>query len=221
MKLIYGTGFTPEETLFFRNTIILNLVTSIQTLVMAMHRLHIPFGYDPDARCVPGLDDLGGGLGSLSNLRTGGSQHELDGGEESGMQTHVETLKDASGSDSSGLVEEGGQSTSMLPNVQEDLDDEVSRRKSADLLGVPFNQEEPTARMAAILYHRLQKGGQKGPVAEAVQQVGRTAVTTYGFVKGSNLDAALVEAVKSIWADSGVQYCHSRRNEYHLMDCCA
>ncbi|KAI8620855.1 guanine nucleotide binding protein, alpha subunit [Chytriomyces sp. MP71] len=103
MKLIYSTGFTPEETLFFRNAIIINLVTSIQTLVTAMHRLRIPFGYDPKERCL----------------------------------------------------------------------------------------------------------------------VGRTVVHTYGYVKGSNLDAVVVEAVKLIWADSGVQYCYSRRNEYHLMDCCA
>ncbi|KAI8830912.1 G protein alpha subunit [Chytriomyces cf. hyalinus JEL632] len=29
-----------------------------------------------------------------------------------------------------------------------------------------------------------------------------------------------VEAVKSLWMDTGVQYCMSRGNEFHMMDCC-
>ncbi|KAI8616645.1 guanine nucleotide binding protein, alpha subunit [Chytriomyces sp. MP71] len=221
MKLIYGTGFTAEETLFFRNAIILNLVTSVQTLLAAMHRLRIPFAYDPESRCVPGLGDIGSVQGSSGNVLAGYSQRGLDGGEGSGVLTRMETLKDTSGSDSSGLVEEIGQSTSILHNVKEDSEDDASRRKSDELKGLFSKQDDPTARMAAVLYHRLQKVGQKCPVIDAVQLMGRTTVNTYGYVKGSNLDAAIVEAIKSIWADSGVQYCYSRSNEFHLMDCCA
>ncbi|KAI9350666.1 guanine nucleotide binding protein, alpha subunit [Obelidium mucronatum] len=31
----------------------------------------------------------------------------------------------------------------------------------------------------------------------------------------------VLDAVKTIWEDKGVQYCHSRGSEFHLMDCCA
>ncbi|KAJ3051203.1 Guanine nucleotide-binding protein G(t) subunit alpha-2, partial [Rhizoclosmatium hyalinum] len=43
----------------------------------------------------------------------------------------------------------------------------------------------------------------------------------YGFSKDTPFPASLASAIRTIWGDSGIQYCYSRRTEFQLPDACA
>ncbi|KAI8842039.1 guanine nucleotide binding protein, alpha subunit [Chytriomyces cf. hyalinus JEL632] len=84
----------------------------------------------------------------------------------------------------------------------------------------PNNPNDPLADLAALAYLRSGgETGQTGTAAHAAQYLDLIDVS-----QGHNDDVAVSEltknALKSFWRDSGVQYCMSRGNEFHLMDCC-
>ncbi|KAJ3200733.1 hypothetical protein HDU82_008662, partial [Entophlyctis luteolus] len=98
----------------------------------------------------------------------------------------------------------------------------ASRASSAD-----SNQEgrmdinDPTAALARQAYAGIDPDkGQQGPTADAATVI-RAVNIRFGFVKGETLPENIVEAVRVIWKDSGVQYCYTRANEYQLIDCCS
>ncbi|KAI9349777.1 guanine nucleotide binding protein, alpha subunit [Obelidium mucronatum] len=45
-RLIYGVGFTEQEKALYRSAIILNIINSTTTLMNAMDKLKIPYGFD-------------------------------------------------------------------------------------------------------------------------------------------------------------------------------
>ncbi|KAI8618420.1 guanine nucleotide binding protein, alpha subunit [Chytriomyces sp. MP71] len=62
--------------------------------------------------------------------------------------------------------------------------------------------------------------GQAGPAPDAAAVI-RGVNIRFGFVKGETLPSYIIDAVKMIWKDTGIQYCYTRANEYQLIDCCS
>ncbi|KAI9353571.1 G protein alpha subunit [Obelidium mucronatum] len=110
MKMIYGTGFTKDELLDFRNALLYNLVECAQTLVKAMETLQIPY--------------------------------------QRAEREYIDIMEDGEG-------------------------------------------------------QGIYNGGD------------------YGFMAEHTIDPTVLEAIKTMWEDSGIQYCYSRRNEFQLQDSCA
>ncbi|KAJ3219866.1 Guanine nucleotide-binding protein G(k) subunit alpha [Chytriomyces hyalinus] len=84
----------------------------------------------------------------------------------------------------------------------------------------PNNPNDPLADLAALAYLRAGgETGQTGTAAHAAQYLDLIDVSQchYDDVAISELTRS---AVKSFWRDTGVQYCMTRGNEFHLMDCC-
>ncbi|KAJ3012352.1 UNVERIFIED_CONTAM: Guanine nucleotide-binding protein G(o) subunit alpha [Siphonaria sp. JEL0065] len=83
-----------------------------------------------------------------------------------------------------------------------------------------ISAENPIAEAARQEY--IAQGGQnpKGQIAEFAERV-KAEKRQYGFGKGDVIGADVIDAIKNIWMDSGVQYCFSRRNEFQLQESCA
>ncbi|KAJ3030633.1 UNVERIFIED_CONTAM: hypothetical protein HDU68_008386 [Siphonaria sp. JEL0065] len=81
IKLIHGTGYTDEDRVAYRVTILTNIITCAKTLLNAAEVLKIPFGFDPAAVDINQLqpplesnspDDGKSETGSLNDVEGGG-----------------------------------------------------------------------------------------------------------------------------------------------------
>jgi hypothetical protein len=75
------------------------------------------------------------------------------------------------------------------------------------------------ARIAAAQYEEVQQTPDKlsGPAYQAAAII-KAAPASFG--EGEKVPTAVVDAIKVVWADPGVQYCFSRSNEFQIIDSC-
>ncbi|KAI8621856.1 guanine nucleotide binding protein, alpha subunit [Chytriomyces sp. MP71] len=82
-------------------------------------------------------------------------------------------------------------------------------------------RNDPAAVAAREAYALIDpEVAQTGPAPEAASVI-RGVNIRFGFVKGETLPSHIIDAVRVIWQDSGIQYCYTRANEYQLIDCCS
>ncbi|ORY51666.1 G protein alpha subunit [Rhizoclosmatium globosum] len=61
---------------------------------------------------------------------------------------------------------------------------------------------------------------QSGPSPKAAQVI-RGCEMSFCFGIDESVPEEVIESIKTVWQDSGIQYCYSRANEFQLFDCCA
>ncbi|KAI8621855.1 guanine nucleotide binding protein, alpha subunit [Chytriomyces sp. MP71] len=190
-KLIYGEGYTQNEKISFRTTILTNVMTCALSLISAMDMLKIPYGFDPNVP-VPSaeeLDDEENAIGDDDKVRDErGSAEEV-------CENEFEYEPEPSNrkfSDRNALIE------SEIPKI-----------------------ENPMAKYAARMYKRAGgRSRQTGTGPEAAAVV-KGFDMSFGISPGETLPDEIVDAVEAVWKDPGIQYCYTRANEYQLVDCCA
>ncbi|KAI9333252.1 guanine nucleotide binding protein, alpha subunit [Obelidium mucronatum] len=209
IKLIYGKGFEAEEKKVFRSAVLGNIMTCIKTLAIEMDKLKIPFGFKKSRNNIVNDNNSNSNNNSSSEERLSGESG--GGGDGGGEDSGSPISKEGVGFSSSGSSGGGaGQDTSGSKSSLTDLNATAPTRISAD----------PYAKLAEQEYEKAGGKKQTGAVADASRLVRKNVImllTSEGFV----LDDSIIDAIKVLWADSGIQYCYSRSNEFHLLDCCA
>ncbi|KAI9353568.1 guanine nucleotide binding protein, alpha subunit [Obelidium mucronatum] len=81
------------------------------------------------------------------------------------------------------------------------------------------NAETPIAEAARNEYAIAGGLNQKGRIVDCAEKV-KALKTRYGFGKEDFISPEIAEAMKTIWQDSGIQYCFMRRNEFNLQENC-
>ncbi|ORY51670.1 guanine nucleotide binding protein, alpha subunit [Rhizoclosmatium globosum] len=195
MKLIYGKGFATDEQVIYRTAIQGNAITAAKALCWAMDSLKIPYGFDPEvlATPAPAIPD------DLDRLESLSSQHN------------------ASRPVSAIIGSIGGGKGSDILGSEESLDDSRSNMESPmEEEGEAVKVVDAKAKAAEAEYKRVGGSRQVGPGPLAAAKIKSTPFTH----SGDSISAEIVDAIKLIWNDPGIQYCYSRANEFQLIDCC-
>ncbi|KAJ3123136.1 Guanine nucleotide-binding protein G(t) subunit alpha-2 [Physocladia obscura] len=227
MRLINGVAFTEDEYIGFRSAIFMNVVTCAKSLIHAMDTLKIPYGFQPPSPPPAQLQQR-------QLLLPSGSQHGTANGTESATNSSppshasiqlpavvsaVTALQHAvspSENSENGTMENVKTRTAATDdsNTGENEKSEISN--STDMKKI-----DPTAIIARQAYANIDpEKGQQGPMVDAATVI-RAVNIRFGFVKGETLPPNIIDAVRVIWKDSGIQYCYTRANEYQLIDCCS
>ncbi|KAI9343648.1 guanine nucleotide-binding protein G(t) subunit alpha-2 [Obelidium mucronatum] len=77
------------------------------------------------------------------------------------------------------------------------------------------------AKIAEEAY--INAGGENRQTGESPRaaQVIRGCEMSFCFGIDESVPEEVIEAIKTLWKDSGIQYCFTRANEYQLFDCCS
>ncbi|KAI8836746.1 Guanine nucleotide-binding protein G(t) subunit alpha-3 [Chytriomyces hyalinus] len=193
MRLIHGVIFTEDEHIGFRSAIFMNVITCAKSLIHAMDTLKIPYGFIP--------------------LPAPPHQEVSDPTDSDGEKRATQTGEtSASGSDSERKNSKDTPADELAISNPADDDDDTPKT---------VLKNDPSAVAARDAYANINpETGQVGPVPDAAAVI-RGVNIRFGFVKGETLPSHIIDAVKVIWKDSGVQYCYTRANEYQLIDCCS
>ncbi|KAI9343649.1 guanine nucleotide binding protein, alpha subunit [Obelidium mucronatum] len=81
----------------------------------------------------------------------------------------------------------------------------------------PNLKNSPMIQAAEREYRKAGGPKQTGHVPEAAQIVKKLP---FNVAPGESISKEAVAAIKTLWADCGIQYCFTRANEFQLMDCC-
>ncbi|ORY36930.1 guanine nucleotide binding protein, alpha subunit [Rhizoclosmatium globosum] len=192
MKLIYDTGFSPEEIQTYRSSIILNLFSCVKTLAVQMDNLKIPYGFitpdtvdsDPDEPLPPQSNNVRR-RSSLAFDETRQSLSRSKSPVISRLSTYVVTGVDSYG---------GGARKGCNYTLQ--------------------------SQDAASQYERFGGINQIGSIPDFGRSMKAMPLSTFGFGKDEIITAQQIDDFEGFWNDSGVQYCFSRSSEFGLMECC-
>ncbi|TPX73948.1 hypothetical protein CcCBS67573_g04787 [Chytriomyces confervae] len=86
---------------------------------------------------------------------------------------------------------------------------------------VTSRPQDPYARYARELYLAQKEGNHQSCCSFNAAKYIQECDISFCFGGGNTVPEELVNAIKILWEDSGVQYCFSRSSEYQLMDSCA
>ncbi|ORY41513.1 guanine nucleotide binding protein, alpha subunit [Rhizoclosmatium globosum] len=81
----------------------------------------------------------------------------------------------------------------------------------------PARKKDPYAEIASKIYRETIP--LPNPVREAASRLKDMDLLSHGFL--DQLEPETVDAIKTVWKDSGLQYCLRRANEFQLSDTCA
>ncbi|ORY51669.1 G-alpha-domain-containing protein [Rhizoclosmatium globosum] len=81
----------------------------------------------------------------------------------------------------------------------------------------PNLKNNPLVLLAEQEYKRKGGSRQTGAVADAAIAIKKHP---FSIIQGEFLSPETVAHIKTVWNDSGIQYCFSRANEFQLMDSC-
>ncbi|KAJ3289218.1 Guanine nucleotide-binding protein G(o) subunit alpha [Rhizoclosmatium sp. JEL0117] len=228
LRVIYGSGFTPEEYLDFRSIILQNVVACAKALVAGMKKLQIPYGFDhtkeyPEEDEVQGcrdpIDEENGGDKSAGYPD---SVDMVTAGNTNVNGTPNLPRSDAPKSDTDAVLS-GLLSTEQLLSITSDIRiSSVPRENNSTNVMVPPKpvhaaSQTPTAAAARRLFVASGPGSQQ---ALDCAKVVRDMDKPYGFMKDEFLSQEYCDCVKKLWEDSGVQYCYVRRAEVGVPECC-
>ncbi|KAJ3244243.1 Guanine nucleotide-binding protein G(k) subunit alpha [Chytriomyces hyalinus] len=216
LKVLHGIPFAQADILHYKTQIRSNLFQCVRDLNKAMHALKIPFDFDPKSaetkRCKSCARNYAEGSVQTLVSRMSGCGNTT----ESSNLTQVgqDTCDKSIPIDSTSHSFNDFHICDLLHKLANSSELTLTRQVN------PNNPNDPLAELAALAYLRAGgETGQTGTAAHAAQYLDLIDVS-----QGHNDDVAVSEltrnAVKSFWRDSGVQYCMSRGNEFHLMDCC-
>ncbi|ORY36851.1 guanine nucleotide binding protein, alpha subunit [Rhizoclosmatium globosum] len=197
MTLIYGNGFSQEQIEGFRSAIQLNILVSMASLIKAMDNLHIPYGFqtpESDESALQRISAL-----PMPEQLIHGSSDEIE------PLARCDTAK-------------------SLPANAPVVDQQSNASKAS--LQYEEGKRTHTNDLVAILASReyAVKGGtmkQDGQVAEYARHIKTLEDTQFGFNLEVSMTPETIVAVKTLWADSGIQYCFSRSHEFQLIDSCS
>ncbi|KAJ3289108.1 hypothetical protein HDU79_004309 [Rhizoclosmatium sp. JEL0117] len=171
LKVIYAAGFSEEEKRVFRSAIYFNITLCATTLVAAMDKLKIPYGFDP-TKAIECSDEQ-----YLSN--------QISAAESS---PHL---------------------SASVPHSVNNSTNDVFHLASKD----------PLANWAERCYR--ESGNAKGQRIPKEAEIVKSLDPTFGYRMGESIPEDVLNAIKVIWADSGIQYCAHRSNEFQIMDNCS
>ncbi|KAJ3222426.1 hypothetical protein HDU81_009889 [Chytriomyces hyalinus] len=217
LKVVHGIPFTDAEISHFRNQIRVNLFQCARDLIKAMHRLRIPFGFDPEIAALTFSSSASGSLASGSSL----TLHPQSAGHRKSMDScNLAQALDDAFDNSTPIIT----MSQTLPCVHSCNKQSIALDSFNSTLRrhlIPRHPKDALADLATLAYLRAGgETGQHGTAAYAAQFIELMEAPQFhdeAFV----VSDLTVEAVKSLWMDTGVQYCMSRGNEFHMMDCCA
>ncbi|KAI9353598.1 guanine nucleotide binding protein, alpha subunit [Obelidium mucronatum] len=207
MTLIYGSGFSDEQVRIFREAMHMNLLISMGTLIKAMDTLKIPYEFKKPVD----MEEATRRMATLPEL----PQIGLEVLEEEDDDDGPVNMSRQKSLDSSRLLKK-------RPSVEKTNEKQARSSKLVLEEGKCVITDDPVSQLAAREYFAY--GGterQPGLIADCARQVHSFEDPVFGF----NLKMAMVpftiEAIKTLWEDSGIQYCFSRSNEFQLVDSCA
>ncbi|KAJ3225785.1 signal transducing kinase of the PAK [Chytriomyces hyalinus] len=212
MRLIYSTGFGQEETELYRRAILGNIITSAKCLVFAMDTLKIPFGFD-DSKTTSNsaINCSGSGQGNNSGSQLPGSGNEGESQQEVPPQTTSSDRPSIFTSKRASIV-------SMLKINSKSKRGSMFDSRPSIVEGMRMGlSSDPKAKAAELEYRETGGGRQFGAVMAAAAVIKKLP---FNIVPEEGIPPIAVEAIRIVWADSGVQYCYTRSNEYQLMDSC-
>ncbi|KAJ3082187.1 guanine nucleotide binding protein, alpha subunit [Rhizoclosmatium globosum] len=190
-KLIYGEGYTANEKLAFRTTILTNVMTCTLSLINAMDMLKIPYGFDPTTVTLPTTEE--------------------DDDDDENALTEDDKVRDDRGSAEEVFENEN--------EYEPDQEKKVSDRMALIESEIP-KLENPMAKYAAKLYKRAGGRNRQTGTGPDAAKVVKSHDMSFGISPGETLPDEIVNAVEVVWKDAGIQYCYSRANEFQLVDCC-
>ncbi|KAJ3264787.1 hypothetical protein HDU77_007636, partial [Chytriomyces hyalinus] len=216
LKVVHGIPFTDTEICHYRNQIRVNLFQCARDLIKAMHHLRIPFGFDPEIAALTFCKSLSGSLDSGSSLtlnpRGSGNRKSMD------SCNLAQALDDAF--DNSTPIISVSQTWPCLHTCAKQPTAVDSSNSTLRRQLIPRHPKDALAELATLAYLRAGgETGQHGTAAYAAQFIELMEAPQFhdeAFV----VSELTVEAMKSLWMDPGVQYCMTRGNEFHMMDCC-
>ncbi|KAJ3069007.1 hypothetical protein HDU98_007913 [Podochytrium sp. JEL0797] len=192
IQFLYGAELSHEELVRFRGLALKNASTCIKDLTEAMDSLQIPYDWDPAC------------FWSDWTLFAGSTEDIFSAVGSSGDSTPDGIYRPRN---------------ATIPLQGEDSPHSSLQRVT--LKRAVKGIEDPACKYAALQYTRV--GGKDGQMGNAPFAAKFLAMVDfkldYGF--GNPTPAIVLDAVKSIWEDKGIQYCFSRGSEFHLMDSCA
>ncbi|KAJ3077330.1 hypothetical protein HDU99_001203 [Rhizoclosmatium hyalinum] len=217
MKLIYDTGFSPEEIQTYRSSIILNLFSCVKTLAVQMDNLKIPYGYIPpdtvDSDSDEPLPPQINNVRRRSSLAFDEVRQTLSRESKSPVTIPATAL----------IVDETRQSLS-----QGSKSPVISRLSTYVVTGVDSYgggarkgcNYTLQSQDAASQYDRFGGINQIGKIPDFGRTMKAMTLSTFGFGKDEIITTQQIDDFEAFWNDSGVQYCFSRSSEFGLMECC-
>jgi guanine nucleotide-binding protein G(q) subunit alpha len=91
--------------------------------------------------------------------------------------------------------------------------------EKSDSETVDAHKENVKKEAERLFDANLQSPGSKNVVMDEAAALVLSTTAVYSV--NDNLSADVINAIKTLWSDAGVQYCAKRGNEYNLLDSCA
>ncbi|KAJ3073153.1 hypothetical protein HDU99_002025, partial [Rhizoclosmatium hyalinum] len=214
LKFLYGEDPSIEELHQYRTQILENASQCVKDLTRAMDLLQIPYDWDP--------------LFPLSSATLVSS--DLVGSSKSDFSPTPDGIYSCSGGSYDNLNIPNSAASDEKDTTIDRSISILSRQKSLSYPPSPSEQNhsikktmqitDPLAEFAALQYLRVGgRNGQQGNGPYAAKFLEMVDVKLdYGY--GKVIPFMVLDAVKTVWHDDGVQYCFTRGSEFHLMDCC-
>ncbi|KAJ3100390.1 hypothetical protein HK100_004718 [Physocladia obscura] len=197
MKLIYNAGFTSDEIGMYRNLILINIVECAKNLADAMEKLKIPYGFNaveyhdddhPRRKSVP--------IGRVNTSAT------------ARRKSHLDTK------DKANNIPLNDQEITQI-SIKESFSDLKQDEEEGKRLAKPYSKAEDVSRN---LFCEIETtgAGQAGPAVEAAKIVKEFQVYNADLSNEKTLPKELVEAILTIWEDSGTSYFPTNEDILHI-----
>ncbi|KAI9349774.1 guanine nucleotide binding protein, alpha subunit, partial [Obelidium mucronatum] len=243
-RILYGGGFSERDRAAFRTMTIANIVQSIKTLITQMEILEIPYGFNPNDHTE---SSIMGTTASRLILNETPDQHVASppapfGLAPSPSQMSLHTKKVGSVmSLFQGLKNQTAPRLPDIPVVQNIVPS--STLSAAQIPGLSVNQLhnantshqsvatssvfKKISRIAQIALrqyrHQMESNSSNAidsNIMKALEIIEEMQIDA-GFLGSEEVDQNVIDAIKAVWKDPGIQYCYSRSNEFQLIDTCA
>ncbi|KAI9347168.1 guanine nucleotide binding protein, alpha subunit [Zopfochytrium polystomum] len=235
IKLIHGVGFSQEERLMFIPAILANIISSSAALVNAMDALRIPYGFDPaiHTAMVPPDDTTSPPRSSTSShpkvSLEGVVRHRQDRPARAARAAYDALIASTSSSAaySSNGPPSAGSTTPLVLKFNSSSPSPSPIPPSPTVADGFFGSGAGPVIPQDVLSSSISGHGMIVP--PAITPSSRAAAEASLLIKSSPssfgekeyISPAVVDAIKTIWADPGIRYCYSRSNEFQLIDSAA